>query len=258
MRRQLPQSSGMAALWRLTSPVHCFQASYFCLAMFLTAFFWGRISDSFGRKVEPSLPPSACSTSPSVTLSSPHFCCKRLQPVIVIGNLASAVTAVLFGLSGSYQMACVVRFAGGFFNGILGCVPAPSAKKEPFARQTTEQITPCSPVPGHQGTDVAVCPLLLCRQSALLPCCMSFLIPPPGGLRHAVQSRLCWESLARPRSRVRHSCTSASLGALAPRLVRQSVVSSPSLVKNSRASLSAARESSSSAGKGGSNPCRPF
>eukprot|EP00192_Tetraselmis_astigmatica_P008292 CAMPEP_0117685994 /NCGR_PEP_ID=MMETSP0804-20121206/22140_1 /TAXON_ID=1074897 /ORGANISM="Tetraselmis astigmatica, Strain CCMP880" /LENGTH=652 /DNA_ID=CAMNT_0005497511 /DNA_START=83 /DNA_END=2042 /DNA_ORIENTATION=- len=68
-------------------------AANFCLAMFLTAYFWGRISDTYGRK-----------------------------GVVVVGNLASAVAVVMFGLSGSYSMACTARFLGGFFNGIFGAV----------------------------------------------------------------------------------------------------------------------------------------
>jgi len=61
--------------------------------MFLTAYFWGKISDRYGRK-----------------------------PVIAIGNLSSAVCVVLFGLADSYAAASAVRFCGGFFNGILGAV----------------------------------------------------------------------------------------------------------------------------------------
>eukprot|EP00873_Tetraselmis_striata_P045985 jgi/Tetstr1/466249/TSEL_010805.t1 len=66
-------------------------ASYYCLAMFLTAYFWGKFSDRFGRK-----------------------------PVVVIGNATATVSVLLFGFSRSYEMACLARFVGGFFNGIFG------------------------------------------------------------------------------------------------------------------------------------------
>eukprot|EP00873_Tetraselmis_striata_P027647 jgi/Tetstr1/447911/TSEL_035219.t1 len=66
-------------------------ASYYCLAMFLTSYLWGKVSDTYGRK-----------------------------PVVVIGNISSALTVLAFGWATTYKAACAARFFGGLMNGIMG------------------------------------------------------------------------------------------------------------------------------------------
>ncbi|GAQ81331.1 major facilitator superfamily protein [Klebsormidium nitens] len=67
-----------------------FLASLFPFAQFCTSLFWGSVSDRTGRK-----------------------------PVLFSGNVVAAVSALLFGLSGSYTMACLVRLVGGLLNGVI-------------------------------------------------------------------------------------------------------------------------------------------
>ena len=67
----------------------------FCLAQTLTSFLLGKLSDRVGRK-----------------------------PIIVLGNVSCAVFVVLFGLSGNFVQACVVRLCMGATNGIIGAEKA--------------------------------------------------------------------------------------------------------------------------------------
>jgi MFS family permease len=67
-----------------------FLASLFPFAQFCTSLLWGSVSDRVGRK-----------------------------PVLMFGNIVASVSAVLFGLSGNYTMACLVRLIGGFLNGVI-------------------------------------------------------------------------------------------------------------------------------------------
>jgi hypothetical protein len=67
-----------------------FLASLFPFAQFCTSLLWGSVSDRVGRK-----------------------------PVLIFGNVVASVSAVLFGLSGNYTMACLVRLIGGFLNGVI-------------------------------------------------------------------------------------------------------------------------------------------
>eukprot|EP01025_Chloroclados_australasicus_P020037 TRINITY_DN2106_c0_g1_i14.p1 TRINITY_DN2106_c0_g1~~TRINITY_DN2106_c0_g1_i14.p1 ORF type:complete len:492 (+),score=61.13 TRINITY_DN2106_c0_g1_i14:227-1702(+) len=63
----------------------------FTISQFCTAYGWGLLSDRIGRKL-----------------------------VLQIGNLSCMLSMLLFGLSPMYVLACLSRFAGGFFNGVIG------------------------------------------------------------------------------------------------------------------------------------------
>lgn len=45
---------------------------------------------------------------------------RPLQPIMVVGNVVCLVSAVMFGLAGSYPMAVLARVVGALPNGILG------------------------------------------------------------------------------------------------------------------------------------------
>ncbi|KAK9796255.1 hypothetical protein WJX73_006157 [Symbiochloris irregularis] len=68
-------------------------AAAFTFAQFLTSFLWGRTGDSFGRK-----------------------------PLVVMSNVSSMMTVLVFGLTRSYVVAFAVRLAGGLFNCTFLCV----------------------------------------------------------------------------------------------------------------------------------------
>lgn len=65
--------------------------SAFTLAEFSTGLFWGRMSDSFGRK-----------------------------PVLIMGLVGTAISMIVFGFASSLPMALVARALGGFLNGNIG------------------------------------------------------------------------------------------------------------------------------------------
>ena len=67
----------------------------FCFAQALTSFWLGRLSDTIGRKI-----------------------------IIIMGNVSCAVGVLLFGFSGNFIQACVVRLAMGSTNGIIGAEKA--------------------------------------------------------------------------------------------------------------------------------------
>ena len=60
------------------------QSSFYSLAQLFTAFAWGMFSDRYGRK-----------------------------QLIVMSNLFSTVSMLMFGLAGNYSMAAVSRVIGG-------------------------------------------------------------------------------------------------------------------------------------------------
>ncbi|XP_071724147.1 probable peptide/nitrate transporter At3g43790, partial [Rutidosis leptorrhynchoides] len=70
-----------------------FVGSSFMIGRALTSFFWGILSDRYGRK-----------------------------PIILIGTFSVAVFNTMFGLSTSFWMAISMRFLLGCFNSLLGTV----------------------------------------------------------------------------------------------------------------------------------------
>ena len=67
------------------------QSSFYSLAQLTTAFAWGVVSDRYGRK-----------------------------QLIVMSNLFSTISMLMFGLSGNYTMAALSRAIGGW------CVSTPT------------------------------------------------------------------------------------------------------------------------------------
>ncbi|EIE19491.1 MFS general substrate transporter [Coccomyxa subellipsoidea C-169] len=70
-------------------------ASVFCGAQFLTSYSWGVFSDKYGRKC-----------------------------VLLMSIISGCISAIIFGLSGNYAMACSARLFGGIFNATGGTVKA--------------------------------------------------------------------------------------------------------------------------------------
>ena len=61
------------------------QSSFYSLAQLTTAFAWGMVSDRYGRK-----------------------------QLIVMSNLFSTVSMLMFGLAGNYTLAAISRVIGGW------------------------------------------------------------------------------------------------------------------------------------------------
>ncbi len=61
------------------------QSSFYSLAQLTTAFAWGLVSDRYGRK-----------------------------QLIVMSNLSSTISMLMFGLAGNYVMAALSRAIGGW------------------------------------------------------------------------------------------------------------------------------------------------
>lgn len=72
--------------------MRCFlQASIFCAAQFLTSYSWGVFSDKYGRKC-----------------------------VLLMSIISGCISAIIFGMSGNFAMACSARLFGGIFNATGG------------------------------------------------------------------------------------------------------------------------------------------
>ena len=71
----------------MISLVLILQAATFCAAQFVSSYPLGRVSDRIGRK-----------------------------PMLIMSNVSSCASIVLFGLSGSFQTAAILRSLGGLFN----------------------------------------------------------------------------------------------------------------------------------------------
>eukprot|EP01023_Acetabularia_acetabulum_P037144 TRINITY_DN3516_c0_g2_i1.p1 TRINITY_DN3516_c0_g2~~TRINITY_DN3516_c0_g2_i1.p1 ORF type:complete len:587 (-),score=47.04 TRINITY_DN3516_c0_g2_i1:1229-2863(-) len=63
----------------------------YTLSQFFTAYLWGKISDRIGRKI-----------------------------VLQIGNISCMMSILLLGIAPTYYLACLSRFVGGLFNGVIG------------------------------------------------------------------------------------------------------------------------------------------
>eukprot|EP00026_Physarum_polycephalum_P005000 Phypoly_transcript_05026.p1 GENE.Phypoly_transcript_05026~~Phypoly_transcript_05026.p1 ORF type:complete len:610 (+),score=97.64 Phypoly_transcript_05026:206-2035(+) len=72
--------------------------STFSVAGFLSSFWWGRISDKYGRR-----------------------------PVLLFGCVGGLISTLLFGFSTSLEMAIATRFAAGILNGNVGVVKGMAA-----------------------------------------------------------------------------------------------------------------------------------
>jgi len=83
--------------------------SLFCLGQFLSAFWWGSVSDRAGRKL-----------------------------VVILGNLLSSVCLVLFGMSGAYWQAALMQVVAGICNGVSGALFAMAG--ESFDEGTQAQL----------------------------------------------------------------------------------------------------------------------
>ena len=63
------------------------QAACFCAAQFVSSWPWGVVSDRIGRK-----------------------------PMLIMSNVSSCASVILFGLSGNFKLAAIFRLMGGLFN----------------------------------------------------------------------------------------------------------------------------------------------
>ena len=76
----------------------CFvQSSFYSLAQLTTAFAWGMVSDRYGRK-----------------------------QLIVMSNLFSTISMLMFGLAGNYTLAAISRVIGGWYVSCLLRMPQAS------------------------------------------------------------------------------------------------------------------------------------
>ncbi|CAL5223223.1 g5700 [Coccomyxa viridis] len=75
-------------------------ASIFCLSQFVTSYFWGLFSDRYGRK-----------------------------GVLMLSIASGAVSAIMFGIGGSYTTAALARLFGGLLNATGGIVKTMLAEK---------------------------------------------------------------------------------------------------------------------------------
>jgi len=97
-------------------------------AQFLTSFFWGRFSDTVGRK-----------------------------PVMLVGNVSGALSMFALGWSPVYAAALTCRFIGGLFNGTSVCVLHLSRLSRSGCFLSLYLYTPISPctdfaVPGAESS----------------------------------------------------------------------------------------------------------